>query len=472
MSVTPTTDAAARDGSAGSGAADGTGETGAADGTGETGGGSGGTGGTGGGSGGGAPFVTTVATPTLRAFLRRSSFWVIAAGCVMVIAIVTALVSGASNAAGRALAGDNPAPAGSMALVEVLRQQGVTVTLAGSLAEVRSAVGANSTVLLYDENSYLDGDQLAELADLAARTVVVAPDFLALQALAPTVGFGGVSDASSIPADCSLPAADRAEELLPGGDTLSIPLGGDPLVTGCFASSTDTFSLVRVENATTGGLVSLVPDARVFNNENVTGYGNAALALGLLGDSDSLVWYLPTLADLPRTGPPSLAELTPGWVSPVAVLLLLVAVAAAFWRGRRFGPLVAENLPVTVKASETMEGRARLYARSNARLRALDALRIGAVQRLARAVGVGRLAQLEEVIGSVAQITGSAPNEVRRVLVDAIPHSDAQLMALSDALQALEQATGRAVMAGIVPAAAAASASREFSPPPAERMDP
>lgn len=430
----------------------------------------------GGSSGGGAP--TTVATPTLRALLRRSSFWILAFAGIVIVAIVGVLVSGGSNAVGRALAGDNAAPAGSMALVEVLRAQGVTVTLADSLVEVRGAVGADSTVLLYDENSYLDGDQLAELAELAARTVIVAPDFLALQALAPTVGFGGVSDASSLPADCSLPAANRAEELLPGGDTLSIPQGGNPLVTGCFASSADTFSLVQVEpvqmqGATTGGLVSLVPDARVFNNENVTGYGNAALALGLLGESDSLVWYLPTLANLPRTGPPSLAELTPGWVSPVAVLLVLAAVAAAFWRGRRFGPLVAENLPVTVKASETMEGRARLYARSNARLRALDALRVGAVQRLARAVGLGRLAQLEEVIGTVAQITGLASNEVRRVLVDANPHSDAQLMALSDALQALEQAASRAVMAGVVPAAeAAASASREFSPPPAERMDP
>ncbi|SDN54160.1 hypothetical protein SAMN05216368_1066 [Cryobacterium flavum] len=418
-------------------------------------------------AGGGPASATTVATPTLRALLRRSSFWVIAAACILAIAIIAVLVSGGSQAAGRALAGDNAAPAGSMALVEVLRQQGVTVTLAGSLAEVRGAVGADSTVLLYDENSYLDQSQLSELGDLAARTVVVAPDFLALQALAPTVGFGGVSDAETLTADCSVPAASRAGELVPGGDTLSIPQGEHPLVTGCFPSGTDTFSLVQVQNELTGDLVSLVPDPRVFNNENVTGYGNAAFALGLLGPSDSLVWYLPTLADLPRTGPPSLADLTPGWVTPVLMLLALVGVAAAVWRGRRFGPLVAENLPVTVKASETLEGRARLYARSNARLRAIDALRVGAVQRLARTVGLGRLAHLDEVIATVALITGRAPDEVRRVLVGAIPVSDAQLMELGVALQALETATSQAVRAG-----APASASSEIFPPPAERMDP
>ena len=418
-----------------------------------------------------SPAVTAVATPTLRALLHRSSFWVIATIGIVAIATVTVLVSGGSAAGGRALAGDNPAPAGSMALVEVLRQQGVTVTLADSLAEVRDAVGDESTVLLYDETGYLDGDQLTELSRLAPRTVVVAPDFLALQALAPTVGFGGVSVASSLTADCSTPVANRAEELVPGGDTLSIP-PADSLVSGCFASGNDRFSLVQVQDEMTGGIVSLVPDARVFNNENVAGYGNAALALGLLGASDSLVWYLPTLADLPTTGP-SLAELTPGWTTPVAVLLVLVTVAAAIWRGRRFGPLVAENLPVTVKAGETMEGRARLYARSNARLRALDALRIGAVQRLARAVGLGRLAPLDDVIGSVASLTGSVPDEVRRVLVNAIPHTDAQLMALSDALQALERATSRAVQAGAAPQSeASASTSRESEFPPAERMDP
>ena len=400
---------------------------------------------------------TDVATPTLRAQLRRSSFWIIAGAGIIVVAIVAVLVSGGAAGAGRALAGDNPAPAGSMALVEVLRQQGVTVTLADSLAEVQSLAETDSTVLLYDENSYLVDSQLAELTRLAARTVVVAPDFLALQSLAPSVGFGGVSGAKSLVADCALPAANRAEELIPGGDTLSLP--ADSRFRGCFPSGDNTFSVVANDRAT------LVADLRVFNNENVAGYGNAALALGLLGQSDSLIWYLPTLADLPRTGPPSLAALTPGWVTPVLLLLGLTAMAAAFWRGRRFGPLVAENLPVTVKASETMEGRARLYARGNARLRALDALRIGSVQRLAGTVGLGRLAPLEEVMLTVAGITGRTPAEVRSVLVEAVPTSDAQLLALSDALQALEGAASRAVAAGV---AASVSAISD----PAERMEP
>jgi len=416
--------------------------------------------------------ATVVATPTLRALARRSSFWIIAAIGIVIVAIVAVLVSGGTNVGGRALAGNNAGPAGSMAVVQVLRQQGVTVTLVDSLARAHEAAGVNSTVLLYDEGGYLDSEQVAEVAGLTANTVVVAPDFLALQALAPTIGFGGVSNAPALIAGCAVPAAKAAEELLPAGDTLSIPDGQrNSRTTGCFASDANTFSLVQVQGDT-GNTVSLVPDARLFNNENISGYGNAALVLGLLGTSDSLVWYLPTVADVPRTGPASLAEVTPGWVTPVLILSALVAALAAVWRGRRFGALVTENLPVTVKASETMEGRARLYARTNARLRALDALRVGALQRLAQSAGIGRLAPLEEVIGAVAEVTGRTPHDVRQVLVGAIPRNDAELKALADALHGLEQATSQAVQAPAAPAADPwASAPVSFTTPPDERMD-
>ena len=116
-----------------------------------------------------------------------------------------------------------------------------------------------------------------------------------------------------------------------------------------------------------GGEVALVAATTVFENEHVDESGNAALAIGLLGASDELVWYLPGPGDADAAEAPTLAELTPGWVSPVMVLAIAVTIAAGVWRGRRFGPLVVERLPVQVPAGETSEGRARLYARSAAR---------------------------------------------------------------------------------------------------------
>lgn len=392
---------------------------------------------------GDAPRNAPSVTPTLRASARRSVFWIAAGAGVVAVALVAALVAGGQSA-GSPLAADSATPAGGRALAEVLRQQGVTVVPVGSLTQARAAVAAtdDATVFFSDSDGYLDGKGLTELATLAPRIVVAAPDFLALQSLAPEVGFGGVGADSPVEADCALPAARRAGSLSPGGATLRIPSGADQgpaTLTGCFPSDGGAYVVVdRVEGAHT---VTLVGEATLFSNDSIGTYGNAALALNLLGASDTVVWYLPTLADVERTGPPSLGELTPGWLTPTLILLGFVFLAAAIWRGRRFGPLVAENLPVTVKASETMEGRARLYARGATRLRALDALRIGATQRLAVMVGLGRSAGLDEVVSAVAAHTGLPVEQVGGVLVHEQPTGDADLMRLSARLDELERAT-------------------------------
>ncbi|TFD77352.1 DUF4350 domain-containing protein [Cryobacterium fucosi] len=394
------------------------------------------------------------ATPTLRVAFRRSGFWVAAGVGALLVAIIASAVAGGRASAGPPLAADNAAQSGAMALVEVLRDRGVTVTLADTLKEATAAAAgsADPTLFYFDAEGYLTRDQVTTMAGLASRTVVADPDFDTLQALAPGVGFGGLAASGSPGAGCDIPAAVQADSLSPGGKTLTIAVGAAGL-TGCFPTGQNAFAMVARGDA--DRTVTLVADTAVFSNDTVTRGGNAALALNLLGAGGDLVWYLPTFADVARTGPPSLGELTPGWVTPTLVLLVLVALAAAVWRGRRFGPLVAENLPVTVRASETMEGRARLYARGNARLRALDALRVGSLQRLAEKAGLSRLAGLDEVVLAVAAATGRPPGAVRSTLVDAVPANDRDLVALSDQIQDLERATARATT----------------SPPPG-RMDP
>ncbi|MDJ0323881.1 DUF4350 domain-containing protein [Cryobacterium sp. PH31-AA6] len=397
-------------------------------------------------------------TPTLRLAFRRSAFWIAAGAGALIVAIIATVLAGGGQVGGPPLAADNPAPAGAMALVEVLRSQGVSVTVADTLAEATAAAAGStdSTLFSFDADGYLTRTQLETMAGLATRTVLADPDFDAILTLAPGVGFGGLAGTDPRTASCDIPAAVKAGRVSPGGKTLSITANGDADadgLTGCFPSGATAFSLV---SRTAGDrTLTLVADTAVFRNDTITLDGNAALALNLLGSGGDLIWYLPTLADVARTGPPSLGELTPGWVTPTLVLLVLVSLAAMVWRGRRFGPLVAENLPVTVRAGETMEGRARLYARSSARLRALDALRVGAIQRLAAKVGLSRLATLDDVVLAVAAAAGRAPAEVRLTLVDALPTSDRDLVTLSDRIQDLERATTRT----------------PTSPPPG-RMDP
>lgn len=403
-------------------------------------------------------------TPTVRTVLRRSTFWVVAGLAALLVAVVSFVVTNAAGSAGPPLAADNPAQAGSMALVEVLRQQGVTVLPVDTLAEAVAATAAHAeaTVFFADTEGYLNADQLAEVGTLAPRLVAADPGFLALQAWAPAVGFGGVSSAETLTAQCAVPAAEAAEQISPGGKSLGLA-ADTPGYTGCFPSGTGTFSMVQ--RTTDSGTVTLVADTAVFANDEIATFGNAALALNLLGATDTVVWYLPTLADVPATGPPSLGALTPGWVTPALLLLVITAVAAMVWRGRRFGPLVAENLPVVVRASETMEGRARLYARGNSRLRAIDAIRMGALTRMALAAGLPRTAPLDTVIRDVAALTGRPIDTVHAALVGEVPDTDAALMALSGSIDDLERAT---VQATRPPGAGSSPAPR----PPTGRMEP
>jgi hypothetical protein len=380
----------------------------------------------------------TALTPTAGRAIRRALLW---AGAVVVTVVVGILiVSSASGGLdqGVPLAADNPAPGGAMAVAEVLGDQGVRVVQTGDLDRTLTAADADATILLYDAYGLLDEDQHARLLRSGSDLVVLDPTFFELQDLAPGVAHAGGAS-GTFDADCSLAAVTKAGTVV--GEGSAYRLTGDADATGCLADG-DRYGLVQVHED--GVDVTLLGMTSVLTNEHVATEGNAALALNLLGTHRTLVWYLPTADDLEGQTPPDIADLTPPWVTPLAVMILLVALGAIFWRARRVGPLVVENLPVVVRASETMQGRARLYERSNARLHALDALRIGAVARLARTCGLSRQAGVGEVADAVAAVTGRDRAAVAGILIDRIPETDAELVQLSDDLLTLEADTAAA----------------------------
>jgi len=377
---------------------------------------------------------TTVLTPTIGAQARKSLFWIAAAVFALAIAL-TALALAGSSAGGTPLAADNAAPAGAKALVSVLRDQGVDVVATGTLRATAAVIDdpARTTLAIYDPDGILDSLHWDSAASLADTVVLIDPGFAALESLAPDIANAGVVS-GGVESACELPFAVNAPQITGDGagyrtvpDAASVEL--------CYPSEDDVYSLASIRGET--GTVIAIGATDALSNEFIADRSNAALALTLFGQSDRLIWYLPSIDDL-SAGEPTTDELTPPWAVPAIALLALAALAAALWKGRRFGPLVVENLPVTVRSSETMEGRARLYESSAARARAIDALRIATLERIAAECGLPRVATVDEVAIAASSVTRAPLDVIRRVLVDDQPQNDRQLLSLSDELERLE----------------------------------
>lgn len=336
---------------------------------------------------------------------------------------------------------------GAQALAHILEDRGVDVRVVRDRHALDAAlqaagrtdrVPARATLVLPD-SPLLSDATFQDMADGAANIVIAQPRARSARVLfdAELSGYG--TDRPVGPT-CGLPAAQRAGSILPG--TLFAP-PEDADITACYIVDHDAALLERTRG---GRTVTLVDATELFTNATLAENGNAALAVNLLGSRPTLIWYMPSPADADAGEvQPTIGDLTPDWVSPVIVLLLLVGVAAAVWRGRRFGPLVAENLPVTVRAAETTDGRARLYARSADRLHVADRLRIGTLARMAHVLGLGRTTPANEVSDAVSDRLGMPRAQVRGILLDERPASDRELLALSDRLRDLERRLHAAV---------------------------
>lgn len=376
---------------------------------------------------------TEVVTPRLRTTARRWVFWLV----VLLVLVLIALLSVA--AAGTApkpddLSATNPGQNGAEALIEVLRHDNVSVEAANSLdAATRDAQGKrpSTTLVLYDPNNFLTRSQLQSAAAIASNVVLIEPSARAVHAIVPGITLQrGAS--SPVAADCSFGPAKRARTVIGFDASYGIDALSD--ASGCFPRGL-SYSLARVHQGRFA--VTLVGGVTPFTNGSIPLAGNAALALGLFGSTDNLVWYRPSLADLPGTAPDGNVPLPP-WVYVAVALLGIVVVAAALWRARRLGPIVVERMPVFVRSNETLEGRARLYQRASARLHALDALRVGTLSRLSRLCGLPSRATVDEVIATVARTLDRDPAPLRALLLDDEPRSDKALLAMSDQLEQLE----------------------------------
>ncbi|WP_240930591.1 DUF4350 domain-containing protein [Isoptericola sp. BMS4] len=379
---------------------------------------------------------------------RAAGRWRRARWTVLVLSALalTVLVMAVSRPATSTVpyAPDNARPDGARAVAEVLADQGVDVRYVTTVADALGAAGPGST-LLVTPAPYLLGPQADALAGTEADLVVAGADQLLV-----TAASGDVLErfpATNPPTDpvhpgCDVPAAVAAGTVVLSGG-LAARDGVDPDVTLCWPTR-DGAVLASVRDGDRD--VTLVDDASFLRNDTVLDEGDAALALHLLGTHTELVWLVQDPLDTtttPGSGPGPTGSMLPPWAGVVGLWALLVVVVAAVWRARRLGPLVAEPLPVVVRASESTRGRARLYRRARSRGHAAAGLRASTAERVARRLGLPRSADPTTLTDAVARATARPAHEVAALLYGPPPTDEAQLTELAHRLDTLESEVHR-----------------------------
>ncbi|MFG2452236.1 DUF4350 domain-containing protein [Streptomyces sp. NPDC048512] len=383
--------------------------------------------------------TSTSASPTARQVWTRTRGVVLALVVLLVAAVVIAVVR--SDARHGRLDPRSADPLGSRAVAELLADQGVSTRVVTTLGQARAAAGPDATLLIAAPDLLTKRQQTllhTATANSGGRTVLVAPGRPSVGTLAPGVSADpAVSFDSTLSPACTLPAARRAGSADTGGVRYTTTA---PDTDACYPSDGRP-TLLRLPARPGNGDTVVLGAPDILSNERLDEQGNASLALQLLGSRSHLVWYLPSLSDTSATdaGDRSFFDLLPsGWLW--GTLQLFVAAAlAALWRARRLGPLVPERLPVAIRASETAEGRARLYRKANARDRAATALRSTTRTRLAPLVGVppAQAHAPEALLPALSAHLDGDGQALHQLLFGPPPHDDAALVSLADQLDAL-----------------------------------
>jgi hypothetical protein len=390
----------------------------------------------------------------------------------------------------------NPGSQGTRALAALLAQRGQPViradSVAAALAATRAAnphAGPNAgagagragprraAALVITSPYLLSAGQLSELARRPGNVMVVEPDSAVLAAMnkqatvaagrtgaagnagpagntgpAPRVTVAGADEARPVRPGCTLAAATTAGDATLGGVLMRAsaasghPAGaasghpasgasGHPAGGQCYPVNGHP-SLVRYLAG--GRTVTLLGSGVPLTNAALARRGNAALALNLLRGSPRIVWLVPSPPAVTAAGQKSLFQEIPEAAYLVTLQVFIAAGLAALWRTRRLGPLVAEPLPVVVRASETVEGHGRLYRSRRSRGRAATVLRDAARHRVTARLALPADAGEGAVCAAVAALTGREPGAVQAILYGPAPRDDAALVALGQDIDALE----------------------------------
>ena len=390
--------------------------------------------------------------------IRRRGVWALSVGVGVAALVAMAL---ATTAPDQLLDPEDTGPTGGKAIVEVLRDQGVDVQVVRSIDALADADPGAGTTVVMANSAYVGHDSAVVMGDASAgadRLVLLSPSAAQLAALDLPLTSGGAGAMVEVTARCTSSVA-RTDDTAALVDVRLIPVerGSGTPATLCFAlpdpagdneagSGSDAFgfgaAMATVPAAADHPEVVALGFSSGFTNRRVGDASHAGLAIRALGHSPRLLWYQPGIADLANFNGRETGSAWPVWLAPAASVIATAILVLAFVRGRRMGVLVAEPLPVVVRAVETTESRGRIYRRARDRSRAAAILRLGSSERLARRLALPPDAAAA-VQAAAAAASGMPPAQVAALLAGPAPTTDVELHTLATALTDLEERVRR-----------------------------
>jgi Domain of unknown function (DUF4350) len=361
----------------------------------------------------------------------RGARWVVLA-LVVIVGVATLTTSLTAPRPGGRLDPASTSPDGTHALVTLLREHGVDVIVAEDVSAVERAARPDTLIVVAQTFFLFDDDLLQRVAVLSGDRLLVEPMSRTRDELAPQIRLDGAVPFGGSKPGCDMREATRAGEVQFGLSDAYDAVDDMPL-TRCYDGG-----LVRYTED--GRTVTVVGTGDFVTNSGLLKEGNAALAMNLAGTHPRVIWYAPQHSEGESDGGgATITDLILDHVNWIVWQLCLVVLLLALWRGRRIGPLVAEQLPVVVRASETVEGRGRLYRSRRARDRAADALRTATLQRVLPRLGLGHDAEPPAVVQAVAERCGLPPQAVGHTLFGPPPGNDPDLVKLAHELDNIER---------------------------------
>jgi hypothetical protein len=373
-----------------------------------------------------------------RSGARRALPWVaVALGLALVVA-----VAGRGPEEGNPLDPASPGPLGTKALVEVLRGLGGRVSVSAD----RPGAGTETALLLSDD---LTPERRQGVLDWVGRggTLVVADPGSGVTEVEPVGSTRiGLLDAE-IERRCEVAAlGDVGRVAAPGGVVFKVPEGpAGPGGTGgggaraCFPRNDGAWLLVQPLGE---GTVVRLGGASVLVNQELGEADNAILLASLLVPVEGTTVQV-LQPPLPGGGTAGLGDLIAPRVRLALWQLVVAFVLLALWRARRLGRPVAEPQPVQLPGAELVAAVGNLLQRAKGRGQAAGLLTDDLRRSLAERLGLPPSAPADQVADAVAARTAVPRERVLRTLTQTTPGDEAELVALSQAIDTVRREVTR-----------------------------